>query len=234
MRTLLNKAAAAVSVVGSNLLLDLADGEAVCDELIGVELDLIFLCWPTKTGYIDDTGNAFESFLQSPVFEGFLLHYVVGGVGALNGIPVDLADGTPIGAHLRHKAIGQINLVQAFEHMLAIHIARRAVIEDEHEAGQASQRGGAQVREVRNAGHLNFNGHRHLTLNLLSAAAGPLRDDLHVVVGDVRISLNRQVAERDDAPRGEHDNTAENKPAVSEREINKGADHLLIPRCFKQ
>ena len=39
-----------------------------------------------------------------------------------------------------------------------------------------------------------------LLLDLFGGAAGPLRDDLDVVVGDVGIGLDGQVVERDDAP----------------------------------
>ena len=83
-------------------------------------------------------------------------------------------------------------------------------------------------------GHLNLDRHSHLPLDLLGRAARPLRDDLHVIVGDVGIGLDGQRAKRNDAPRGEHHHTAEHEPPALEREINECANHLLIPRCFKQ
>ena len=48
---------------------------------------------------------------------------------------------------------------------------------------------GAEVGEMRNAVHLNFDGDGDLLLDFFGGAAGPLGDDLHVVVGDVRDRL---------------------------------------------
>jgi hypothetical protein len=87
--------------------------------------------------------------------------------------------------------------------MFAIHIALGIVVEDEHQAGEAGEGGRAQVGEVGNSGHLNFDRHRDLALNLLGAAPRPLGDDLHVVVGDVGVGLNGKGAERNNAPNGE-------------------------------
>ena len=175
-----------------------------------------------------------KDFLQQPVFERFLLHHVVGGIGALQRVPVDLADRAPVGAHLRNQVGGQVDLAEPLQHVLAIHVAGGVVVEDEHQAGEAGQRGRAQMGEVRNAGHLDLDRHRDLALDLLGAAARPLGDDLDVVVGDVGIGFDGQVAERDDAPGGEHHHSAQNQPAIFQREIDECANHLLVPRGFKQ
>src|ERR1017187_2028767 len=90
------------------------------------------------------------------------------------------------------------------------------------------------MREMRNAGHLYFNRYSDLALNLLRAAARPLGDDLNVVVGHVGICLDGQIAERDDAPGGEHNDAPKDKPAIGKREVDECANHLLVPRSFKQ
>ena len=69
LRALLDKAAAAVGVVVGDLLLDLADGQAVGDELLGIEPDLVFLGRPAEAGNIDHASYALEGLLKSPVFE---------------------------------------------------------------------------------------------------------------------------------------------------------------------
>ncbi len=56
--------------------------------------------------------------------------------------------------------------------MLAVHVADRVVVEDKHEARNAGERGGAQMREMRNARHLDFDRHRDLALDLFRRAAG--------------------------------------------------------------
>ena len=68
-------------------------------------------------------------------------------------------------------------------------------------------------------------GDGNLLLDLFGGAAGPLRDDLHVVVGDVGVSLNRQVVERDDAPSEEHDRETKDEPAIIQRKIDEPTNH---------
>ena len=135
LRALLDEAAAAVGVVVGDLLLDLADAQSVGDQLLRVELDLVLLGRPAEAGDIDHAVNALEGFLQRPVFERLLLHHVVGGVGALQRVPVDLADRAPVGAHLRHKIGGQADLAEPLQHVLAVDVAGGVVVEDQHQAG---------------------------------------------------------------------------------------------------
>ena len=46
---------------------------------------------------------------------------------------------------------------------------------------------------MRNPVHHDLDRNRDLLLDLLGDVSRPLRDDLHVVVGDVGISLHREV-----------------------------------------
>jgi len=46
-----------------------------------------------------------------------------------------------------------------------------------------------------NAGHLNFNRYGDLAFDLFRGTPWPLSDDLDVVVGDVRIGLDRKSLE---------------------------------------
>ena len=137
LRALLNKAAAAVGVVVGDLLLHLADAQTVGHQLVGIELDLVFLGRTAEARHIHNANDALERLLYEPVFQRLLLHHVIGGVGAFECVPVDLAHGAPVGAHLRSKVRGQAHLAEALEHMLAIHIALRVVVEDQHQAGEA-------------------------------------------------------------------------------------------------
>ena len=170
--------------------------EAVGDQLLGVELDLVLLGRAAEAGDVDHALDALEGLLEGPVFERLLLHHVVGGVGAFEGVPVDLADGAPVGAHLRNKIGGQADLAEALEHVLAIDVAGGVVVEDEHQAGEAGQRGGAEMGEVGNAGHLDLDRDGDLALDLFGAAARPLGDDLDVVVGDVGVGFDGQARKR--------------------------------------
>ena len=131
--------------------------------------------------------------LEGPVFDGFQFHQVVLGIGAAQRVPVNLADGTPVGAHLRLQAGGQSDLREPFENFFAIPIVVGFVVEDQGDAGKAEERNGAQVREMRNAVHLNFDGNGDLLLHFFGGAAGPLGDDLHVVVGDIGIGFDGEI-----------------------------------------
>src|ERR1035438_5126308 len=110
-----DKAAAGVDVVGGQLLLHLTHAEAVGDQLVGIDAHLVFAGSAAEAHDIDDIGNGFELFFQDPVFERLELHEVVAGIGAVQRVPVDLADGAVVGADLRLQAAGQSCLGDALE-----------------------------------------------------------------------------------------------------------------------
>ncbi len=56
----LDETAAGVGVVVGELLLDLADAEAVGDEFVGIDADLIFAGDAAEAGDVHDVGNGFE------------------------------------------------------------------------------------------------------------------------------------------------------------------------------
>src|SRR5215813_6951143 len=51
------------------------------------------------------------------------------------------------------------------------------------------------MRDMWNAVHCNFERNGDLLLDLFCSDSGPLRDDFNVVVGNIRISLDRQRVE---------------------------------------
>ncbi len=56
------------------------------------------------------------------------------------------------------------------------------------------------MRQVRRSVHLDFHGDGDLLLDLFRRAPRPLRDDLHVVVGNVGVSLDGKVMKGYGAP----------------------------------
>ncbi len=66
---LLDEAAAGVDVVVGDLLLDLADGETVGDELVGIDADLVLARHAAEAGDVDDAGDGLELFLELPVLQ---------------------------------------------------------------------------------------------------------------------------------------------------------------------
>ena len=94
--------------------------------------------------------------------------------------------------------------------------------------------------QVRQSVHLDFDGDRDLLLNFFGGAAGPLGDDLDVIVGDVRIGFDRQVVKGDRAPDQQQQRQSDHHETAVEREIDEafhgwpavvGICNSIAPRC---
>ena len=71
-----DEAAAGISVIALECLLDLADAEAIADQLIGIETYLILLGDAAEAGHVNDSGDALELLLERPVLQRLRLHAV--------------------------------------------------------------------------------------------------------------------------------------------------------------
>ena len=144
------------------------------------------------------------------------------------GVPVDLADGAPVGADLRLEAGGQGYLGEAFEDLFAVPVVGALVVEDHGDAGEAGKRGGAEVRHVGDAGEADLERDGDLLLDLFGGAAGPLGDDGDVVVGDVGVGLHGEVVEGDAAPDKEEDGDDHDDEAAVEGKVYDLRDHAAV------
>src|SRR5258708_19761135 len=79
---------------------------------------------------------------------------------------------------------------------------------------------------VRNRVQGDFERNCDLRFGLFGGMPGPLRDDLRVSVGDVRIGFDGQIAKRDDAPDEQHQRHAEYQDAIAQREIDEQTNHF--------
>ena len=87
---------------------------------------------------------------------------------------------------------------------------------------------------MRHSGHLNLDRNRDLLFHLLRGAARPLRNDRHVVVGDIGIGFDRQVVERDRSPAGQQEGNGQHYKFVVQRKVYEGPNHslsCLVCRC---
>src|ERR1700691_1547373 len=82
------------------------------------------------------------------------------------------------------------------------------------------------MRLVRNAVQPDFERHSDLLFDFLGSMARPLRDDLRISVGNVGVSLDRQITKRDNAPDKQHQRHAENQNTVAQGEIDEETNHL--------
>ena len=90
-----------------------------------------------------------------------------------------------------------------------------SIVEDQHHAGKTEERSGAQMFEVRDPVHHDLDRNGDLLFHLFGGPPGPLRDDLDVVVRDVRVRFDREIVKRDRSP---------DKEQKSERDNQKAAD----------
>src|SRR5260370_9595646 len=79
--------------------------------------------------------------------------------------------------------------------------------------------------QVRDSWHLNLSRNCHLLFDMFRGVSRPLGDDVDIVVGDIRIRLNREVVERDRSPGKEQKGNCQNNEAVAQREVDEFADH---------
>src|ERR1700691_2326243 len=196
LQALFDEAAAGVHVVDGQLVLYLADAQAVRDELIGVDAPLIFARRATEVAHVHDVRNFPEFLVQSPVFDAPQIHQVIRRIRAPDRVPKNLAGGTPVGTDLSQHTRRHIDLREPFEHFLAVPIVDGLVVEDQRNQGKTKNRFRPHRREMRNSKHLNFDGNRYLLFHFFGGTPGPLAYDVHVIIGDVRIDLDGHVVKR--------------------------------------
>ena len=79
--------------------------------------------------------------------------------------------------------------------------------------------------QVRDAVHHDFDRDGDLLLHFFGRAAGPLRDDLDVVIGHVRIGFHRQIVEGNRAPDQQQDGDRQDQYPIVQGEIDEAANH---------
>src|SRR5580692_9764170 len=224
----LDETSTGIHVVVGQLLLDLADRQPIGDQPGGINAHLIFACGAAETHHIDDIRHRLELFFEGPVFQRFQFHQIVFRIGALQRIPVNLADRAVVRAHLRLQIIWQSHLRQPFEHLLAVPVVAGAVVKNEHHAGKAKQRNGTQMRQVRQSVHLDFNRNGDLLFDFFGGAPGPLGDDLDIIIGNVGIRLDGEIVKGDRSPNEQENGDRQHDEAVVQREVDDCADHRMV------
>ena len=122
------------------LLLHLADGKAVRDELCRVDPDLVLPRRAAEARHVDDVRHRLELLDQYPVLEGFQLHGVVSGVGAPQRVEVDLADRAEIGADIGLEALRKLTIEMRSSTFCLFQSLFGVVVEDEDHDGQPGKR----------------------------------------------------------------------------------------------
>ncbi len=131
LRALFDEAAAGVHVVVGQLVLYLADAQAVGDELIRVDTHLIFARGAAEVAHVHNVRNLPEFLVQSPVFNAPQIHQVIRRIRAPERIPINLSGEAPVGTDLRLHTRRHGDLREPFEHLLAVPFVDRLVVEDQ-------------------------------------------------------------------------------------------------------
>src|SRR3974390_1161948 len=220
-----DETAPGVGVVVGELLFDLRQAEAVGNQLVRIDADLVFASRPAKTGAVANIGHRLTVLFDDPVFDGLQIHHVIYGIRALQGEEIDLPDGATIRSHLRVDALGQGDLGEPLEHALSIPGILLFIVENEFQIGKAEERKRTEVGDVGNTIHNGFEGDGHLLLDLLGGDARPLRDDLDIVVGNIGIGFDGKLVEGESTPKNQENGNGEDNEAIVEREIDNTANH---------
>ena len=101
LRALFHEAATGVHVVDGQLVLNLADAQAVGDELIGVDAHLIFARRAAEVAHVHDVRNFPEFLVQSPVLDAPQIHQVKRGIRAPDRVPINLTGHAPVDVYKR-------------------------------------------------------------------------------------------------------------------------------------
>ena len=88
---MLDETPAGANVVGGERLLDLRDIQAVGNQLVWVNLNLVFTRDATEADHVRYVGHRLEFLGEYPILETLQLHQVIPRVGAGEGVKIDLA-----------------------------------------------------------------------------------------------------------------------------------------------
>src|SRR6516165_4233745 len=79
--------------------------------------------------------------------------------------------------------------------------------------------------DLRNTVHGDFQRNGDLLFHLLGRDSRPLGNDLHIVVGDVGVGLDRQALERNNSGGEQEQGERQDEQAVVESKINNSPNH---------
>ena len=154
-----------------------------------------------------------------------MIHDVVFRIRTFHSVEVDLSDRAPVRPNLGNNARRQCHLRKPLQNSLAVLEVRRVLAEYHFHGREPKDRPRSDMGNSWNAVHHGLKRDGYLLLDLLGGNAGPLRNDINVIVRNVGISLHRQPMEGDDAPGEEQNADCKDKKAVLKRKVDQPAYH---------
>ena len=198
LRADIDGTAADIDVGIADGLQQLRQRQAVGDQLVEVDLQLIGLGPAAPAGDVDHAGHGAETALQHPVLQRLQVqHAVVRRPG--QPIAVDFADGAERRNSRLHVAGQRRHLRQPVQHLLqrlVIGVVERKL---QFDVGQSVQRDGADGAQVLDTGDLGLDRNGDVTLDFRRGQTRALRHDVDHRRGRIGIGLDVELLERDQA-----------------------------------
>ena len=182
---------------------DLAVGDVVGAQPVGIEDDLVLAHHAADARHFRDVRHGLQLVLEKPILQRSQLRQVHLAAAIDERVFVHPADPRGIGAEGRFRLRGQprLDLVEVLEDPRARPVGIGAILEQDVDEGIAKHREGAHGLR---AGHRKHGGRQrvgHLVLDDLRRLARVRGTDDHLHIGQVRNRVERRAIERPHAPR---------------------------------
>ena len=214
-----------VGVVLPQTLKDVPQPQPIAAQLLRVDHDLELPREAAPGVDVGDAGDGAQLVLDLPVMQGLELHGVK--AAAFDGVLVDLAERRRQRAQLRFQPARDAvaRLAQPLVHQLPRQQRVHGVLEDHGDHGQAVLRDRAHLERVRQAHQRRFQrkGDELLGLNGRHARRGG--DHRHLVVGQIREGVDRDLRRRVQPEADERGQAQQGRPRMVEAEVDESFDH---------
>jgi hypothetical protein len=227
----------------------LVDGEAVGFQSFAVDVDLVLFDESTEAAHVGHALDAQQLSAHDPILDGAQfgggVTFFVAGFGAQD-ILVDLAEaGGHRGQFRRPEALGDVVLghQQPFADLLARPVHVDLVVENDGDDRQAEPGKAADLFEAWDVAAGLFDGEGNQAFHVWRSEGGRDRDDLYLIVGDVRHRIDgqlrqligavqdqRQYAEPDDELvfDGQQNDMVEHVAADKREKNSRGPFHVVV------
>ena len=210
----------------------LAEGDAVGPELVGVDLHLVLLHHSAHRGHFRHAGNAGDRVPHRPVLEGAQIRQRVLPGLVDEGVFEDPADAGRIGAQGRRDAVGELPLggVEVLEDAASGPVEVGAVFEDDVHERHAEHRLAPHRLHLWRREQRRHDRVGDLVLDQIRAAAHPLGPHDDLGVGQVGDRIEPGVAQREHPPRGHRAHQQEHDERVSRADRDQRRDRPALVR----
>ena len=210
--------AARVGVAAGDGVHHLRHGDAVRQQLVGVDLGLILARGASKRSHIDDPRHLLDLANHQPVLRG--LEFVQRISRTCELITINFAH-RRFRRELRLKTIRQRHLLQAIQRFLAIGEVIAPKIEIHLDVAESKDADRADLIQFRRAVQSRLQRDRHLLLHLLRRPRGILRDKLDHRRRRIRVGLDVELQEGIGADRQHRQKHNENDVAIAKENANQ-------------